>query len=234
MPFFAIGSLSILNLVAIILILPNIKGHLEKARTINPFTAMLNLLKQPNLQKAILFMLLLVLGQFIIIPFITPYNIRNVGLLQSEVPYIYTIGGIVSIFNAPLVGRLSDKFGRKPLFFIFAIYSIIPLLWITNMQPSPLSVILISAGALFLGIGGRMIPAQTLMTQLVEPQNRGAFMSLNSSIQQLGAGLGAYIAGLIIIDTTNGKLQNYDIVGYLAVGFTILAILLFTRIKSLE
>lgn len=233
-PFIMIGSLSAVISVMIYFVLPNINAHLEKARE-NPIIHMVNLLKRPSIQLAVFFMLMLVLGQFTIIPFITPYNIRNVGILPEQVPFIYIVGGAVSIIVAPVVGRLSDKMGKKLIFYVFAAFSIIPLLLITNMGHAPLWFVLVAAGLLFIGFGGRMIPAQTLMTAVVEPHNRGAFMSLNSSIQQLGMGIGSYIAGLIIYEnTTTHVLYNYEKVGYLAVGFSIVAMFMVGKLRILE
>jgi len=234
MPFLMIGALSSVIAVLIYFYLPNINSHLGKTRE-NPILHMANLLKRPSIQLAVFFMLMLVLGQFTIIPFLTPYNIRNVGVLPDQIPFIYIVGGLVSMIVAPVVGKLSDKLGKKYIFYIFAAFSIIPLLLITNMGHVPLWMVLVSAALLFIGFGGRMIPAQTLMTAVVEPHNRGAFMSLNSSIQQLGMGIGSYIAGIIIYEnTTTHILYNYEKVGYLAVAFSIVAIFMVGKLRILE
>ena len=70
-----------------------------------------------------------------------------------------------------------------------------------------------------------------LITGSVEPRPRGSFMSFNASIQQLGSGLAAMVAGLIIGRAADGSLTGYGIVSWLAVGATLLRICLARRIK---
>jgi predicted MFS family arabinose efflux permease len=64
----------------------------------------------------------------------------------------------------------------------------------------------------------------------VSPRLRGSFMSFNASIQQLSSGVATYIAGLIIGRAADGTLTHYDWVGWLSIGFTLLAIWLAWRI----
>jgi hypothetical protein len=41
-------------------------------------------------------------------------------------------------------------------------------------------------------------------------------MSFNSSFQQLFTGLASLISGLIVTEGQNGKISNYNLVGYLS------------------
>jgi predicted MFS family arabinose efflux permease len=71
---------------------------------------------------------------------------------------------------------------------------------------------------LFMGILSRMISASALMTAIPEPSDRGAFMGINSSIQQIAGGIAAAIAGLIVVQDATGKLEHYDTLGYVVTG----------------
>ena len=64
---------------------------------------------------------------------------------------------------------------------------------------------------------GRNIPAQAMISTVVNPAERGRFMSFNSSFQQLFTGLASIIAGLIVYRDTAGKIYNYQWVGYVSV-----------------
>ena len=231
-PFFILTGLSTIILVGIFLIVPSIKGHLGgNVRT--PAIIIDNLINSKNQQKALLFMFLLLIGKFSVIPFITPFMINNVGLLQSQIPFIYLVGGGVTIISSPLIGKLADKFGRQRVFLYGAIFSLLPIALITNLPRLDLNLVLVLMGIFFIAITGRMIPAMSLMTSIVKPENRGSFMSLSSSMQQMSAGIAAFIAGSII--SKNGEmLQNYQYVGYLAITATILGIMLSFRLKTLE
>jgi predicted MFS family arabinose efflux permease len=86
----------------------------------------------------------------------------------------------------------------------------------------------------FAVMGGRFVPATALATGVVPPQQRGSFMSLNTSVQQLAAGTAAYLAGLIVVKTTDGHLLHYEWVGYLATAANLLTLLVVRRIGSAE
>lgn len=231
-PFFILAGLSTLILIGVFFVVPSIKEHLGAPKK-SPLDLIVMLINSPSQQKALLFMFLLVMGQFSIIPFITPYMINNVGLSQAQIPLIYLVGGSVTIFSSPLIGRLADRFGRQRIFLFGAVFSILPILVITNLIPMNLFIILTIMGFFFVAITGRMIPAMSLMTSIVKPENRGSFMSLSSSVQQFSAGIAAYLSGSIIIQTNTG-LEHYNWVGFLAIGATVLAIIVSFRLKTLE
>jgi predicted MFS family arabinose efflux permease len=86
----------------------------------------------------------------------------------------------------------------------------------------------------FTFISGRMIPANTIISALVNPAQRAGFMSLNSSAQSLASGSSAIIAGLIIAQKDEyAPLENYQWVGYLAVFFTLVSLLIVRRIRKI-
>lgn len=64
---------------------------------------------------------------------------------------------------------------------------------------------------------GRNIPAQAMISTVVNPAERGQFMSFNSSFQQLFTGMASLIAGMIVVKDATGKIQHYNWVGYLSV-----------------
>ena len=66
------------------------------------------------------------------------------------------------------------------------------------------------------------------------PRLRGSFMTFNAAIQQLGAGLASLAAGLIVGRAADGTLTRYGIVGWIAVGFTLVAIALARRIRIVD
>lgn len=234
-PFIFIGALGIILFFVAKINIPSVKDHLapDAVRT-SPLIVITGLLTDRNQQTSLLFMILLILGQFAIIPFITPYMIHNVGFNPNQIPFIYLVGGSLTFFSAPLIGKLADKHGRKRIFTIAAVLSIIPLYLITNLPPIPVIVALLVSGMFFILISGRMIPAQALMTSIVKPENRGSFMSLNSSVQQLGAGIASYIAGNIVYTDALGKIQNYQYVGYIGIALTFVALSLSMKIKLSE
>jgi len=63
-----------------------------------------------------------------------------------------------------------------------------------------------------------------LISSTAPPHLRGGFLSLNSAMQQLGAGLASFIGGLMIADGPHDTVLNYDHVGYFAVAASLVAI----------
>jgi hypothetical protein len=60
-------------------------------------------------------------------------------------------------------------------------------------------------------------------------------MSLNSAAQSLASGTSAIIAGSVIVQENEfAPLQHYNVVGYIAVSSTLLALVIVRRIKKLS
>jgi len=235
-PFIMVGGLGLLVIVMIWFAIPSITSHIKSGNVRpGPLKSIKNAAALPNQQLALLFSLLLVLGQFSIIPFLTPYLINNVGFTQHQIPYIYLVGGACTAITSPLLGIAVDKFGRKKVFFIAAVLSLFPTLIITHLAQTEVWIVLIVVAFFFVLVGGRMIPANTLLTSVVKPENRGGFLSLNSSVMSLGSGLASVVGGSIVIQQSPGlPLENYGWVGIVACTSTIIAILIATKLKELD
>lgn len=234
-PFISLGILACVVTVFFFLWVPAMNSHLvQETGKKNPLDPYLRVLKNSNQMTALLFMFLLVLGQFSIIPFLSPAMVTNAGLPESQLPLIYLVGGFFSIFSGPLIGRYADRFGKKKVFFWGALISMVPMLILTNLGLTPVPIILLVVAFMFVSMGGRMIPAMALVTSTVLPQHRGSFMSLVSSTQQFSSAIASFVAGLIIIKSADGTLLNYPMVGGIAVVASAMAIFLVKRIQPVE
>lgn len=224
MPFTSIASLSSIVLIFVVLYIPNMTGHIEKIKHKNPFDVYTRIFKDSSQIYALLFSFTLMFSHFAVISFMSPYMVKNVGFTEKELAYIYLLGGAVTIFTAPLIGKLSDKYGKLKIFTIFAILAVIPLIVLTNLGKTPLSTALVFTSFFFIISGGRIIPSQALISSVVDPQHRGSFMSINSSIQQLATGSAAFITGLIVYTDTTNHFHNFEFVGYAAATLSIVCI----------
>jgi predicted MFS family arabinose efflux permease len=158
--------------------------------------------------------------------------VSNVGLREEDLPLIYLVGGGLTLFTSPLIGKLSDKYGKLKMFTILAILYVIPVYLITNMEPMAIYMVLTTSAIFFL-FSGRFIPMQAMVTGAVEPKIRASFMSFNSSIQQLANGIAAFLAGFVVTNV-NGKLVHYDILGYFSIGMALISIFLATKLRSAD
>jgi MFS transporter, DHA1 family, inner membrane transport protein len=224
-PFIAIVALGIIIIVLIFKYVPDMNSHkVEKKVREKPLMLINNILANRNLLTGLTLSVVMMLGHFVVIPFFAPYMSSNVGFTEHQISYIYLVGGILTIFTGPLIGKMADKTGKLKTLTIFLLLSLIPILIITHMQATPIYLALVITGLFFVFAGGRMIPGQAMLTSIAEPKLRGGFMGVNSSIQQLMAGFASLLAGAIIVKSPTGILMNYDLIGYIAVAFSILAI----------
>ena len=96
----------------------------------------------------------------------------------------------------------------------------------TNLGLSPLWLIIVLNVILFVGISTRIISSSALMTAIPEPQDRGAFMSINSSVQQISGGVASAVAGLIVVQNSDGILKHYNTLGYVVMCTMVITVAL--------
>ena len=219
-PFIFIGILGIVLLPFLHRFLPSVTGHInsaavERASIGEVFSSIFS-----NRSQTLALMLSgsLMLGHFLVIPFINPYMEFNVGFTKDQTPMIYMVGGVCAMASSTFIGKLADKHGKLRVFSICLLLSLLPIFLITNMPRIPFYYVLIVFGFWFTFSTGRNIPAQAMISTVVKPAERGRFMSFNSSFQQLFTGAASIIAGLIVVRDQQGKIYHYNWVGYLSIA----------------
>lgn len=234
-PFLAIGGLGVIVIGLIIKFIPRLDGHLQRNGTrFNPLEVITTIVRNPNQMRALWLTTTIMLGHFSIIPLLSPFLVANVGLGEDQLYLIYFVGGLVTIFTAPIVGRLADRRGKYPVFVVFALLSMIPMFLLTSMQPSSLTYILSVNALFFIFSNGRFIPTQAMVSSVVLPQQRGGFMSMNSSVQLLAQALATYGAGLIVTKTAGGQLIHYSWVGYLAMAAIFASVFIARKLRPVD
>lgn len=233
-PFILLAVLALPVQFFIYKFVPNLSAHTQAGKEVNVLQVVKNITSSSNQRKAITLMMVVMFGHFSIIPFLSPYMVSNVGFTESQLEQIYFFGGLSTIVTSPLIGKLADKIGKLKVFTIFVSISCIPVLFITHMPRVDIWIALIATSVFFAVSSGRFIPAQAMVTATVEPKNRGSFMSIVSSMQQLSAGLASYIAGLVVVKQANGEMLNYNWVGVMSVIAAIFTLFLVRRITAAD
>jgi predicted MFS family arabinose efflux permease len=164
------------------------------------------------------------LGGFLMMPFMSAFLVSNLGIGLDQLPMIYMVTGVSAIFSGPLVGKAADKFGKFKVFVFGAIFTIITVNIYCHLSITPLWVVIAINVVMFTSIFSRMIPSQALISSIPEPHNRGAFMSVNSSLQQISGGVASMIGGLIVVVNINGPVENFPTLGYLLSFTTLISI----------
>jgi len=215
-------------------LVPKIDTHLSFEK-VSPFHVLKNIWDNRNQVRALAFVCVLMFAHFIIIPFLSPSMVANVGFTEAELAWIYFLGGAVSIITGPWIGRLADRMGKQRVYVISGFAALFPCFLITHMGPTALPLALFVTTFFFIASGGRMIPAFAVVSGTVLPKNRGSFMSLQSCLQHVSMGLASFLAGMIVSrDPTTGALLHYQVVGYISLMAGVLSLYMIGRIKVVD
>jgi len=169
---------------------------------------------------------LIMMGHFLIIPFINPFLEFNKHYSRDLTPLIYFFGGVSSFIAAFALGRYSDKVGKLRVFSWSVLFSFGMVWIITNLPVLPFSIVIVFFAIWFVVATGRAVTAQAMISNVVKQGQRGSFMTFNSSVQQLGTGLASIVSGFIVYKDSVGKLYRYEWVGYLSIIVLLLGLLL--------
>jgi predicted MFS family arabinose efflux permease len=244
-PFGVLGVLSLAVLLLVKLVLPSFRAHLTEVRPLvargitwavvsrpaqRSRATTWTVLCRPAHLRAFALMISLMFSSFMIMPDLSPYLVFNVGLAETDLPYVYLCGGLATLLTLPIVGRLADCFGKLGTFRILAFLTVVPILLITNLPPVALVWALAATTLLMVVTSGRMVPAMAMITGSAAPGERGSFLSLNASVQQMAAGVASLIGGAILGKTDSGALTHFPLVGVLAVAGTLVSLALAGRL----
>lgn len=228
-PFLMITGASILELVAIVLYMKPIDAHLKLQSEKNAFEHLFRTIARRKYLWAFLVNTLLVTGGFMLMPFGSAFSVYNLGIAMDDLPFLYFATGIFSMAAGPLIGKFSDALGNYRVFTIGSIIAIGLILVYCNLGVTPLWIVIALNIVLMVGILSRMISSSALMTAIPETSDRGAFMSINSSVQQISGGFASIVAGLIVVQTNNGPLQHYSTLGYIvSASITITIVMMYS------
>lgn len=173
---------------------------------------------------------LLTTGGFMLMPFLSAFSVYNLGISLEELPVVFMVTGAATMITGPVVGKLSDSFGKYKIFVIGSIVAIVFILYFTGLGKTPLWLVIVISGAMFISVSSRMIPFTTLTSAIPTPTDRGAYMSIDNSVRQLFGGFGSLFAGLIVVQRNNGPVQHYHDLGIITGITMILTVILMYRI----
>jgi predicted MFS family arabinose efflux permease len=231
-PFLMIAGVSLLEFIAIIIYMRPIDGHLKIHSDQKAFQHLLKTIVHPNYILAFIFSTLLVTGGFMLMPFGSAFSVNNLGISMAQLPILYFITGIFSMAIGPLLGSMSDAFGKSVIFGFGSSLAIVIILVYCNLGVTPFWLVVVLNTLLMMGVLSRLISSSALLTAIPETNDRGAFMSINSSLQQLSGGIASIIAGLIVVQTSTGILKHYNTIGYIVVGTIMLTIIMMRSISK--
>ncbi len=126
----------------------------------------------------------------VLIPIIYPYG-REFHLTDFETSFLFAIFSIAQFFATPIIGKLSDRFGRRPLLIISLVGTVIGN-FMAGTAPN--------AGVLFFArfldgvTGGNISVAQAVIADVTTPANRAKGFGIFGASLGLGFVMGPVIS----------------------------------------
>jgi len=233
-PFLMIVALSILVWLFIVFKLNPVTEHLQQKSEQNAIVHLWQTLTLKKYRIGFLATAFLSLGSFMMMPWGSAYVINNLKITAQELPFIYMASGVCTLTIMPIVGKLSDRFDKFLLFTISSIILIIVIAIYANLGPVSFWIVLIMNLGLQVGFMSRLVPSIALTSALPQKKDRGAFMGINSSLQQISGGIAAAIGGMIVVQNDKlSPLEHYDTLVYVVVLLSIISVFLLLRVSRI-
>jgi predicted MFS family arabinose efflux permease len=233
-PFWLVAGLSIAIALLIAAKLQPVTAHLSIQNDRSAFKHLWHTLSKANYRVGFTATALLSIGGFMMMPFGSAFAINNLGLTNKQLPMLFMVSGVSSLLIMPMIGRLSDKVDKYKVFAVASVWMMIMCVVYTNLGVTPLILVMAFNILMMMGIMSRIIPSSALTSAIPVMEDRGAFMSINSSLQQIAGGVAAAVAGMIVSQKGKGMpLENYNMVGYVIVVISTISLFLMWRVNNL-
>ena len=234
MPFFMISVLAILIVIAIACWLRSVTEHLALQSKENSLVHLYRTIANGDYRIGMAATALLSIGGFMLMPYATVFAVNNLGISHEQLPVLFMVSGCFSLVMMPALGKLSDQIDKYKLFAIASIGLMFMSIFYTQLGPTPFWVVLVFNVLITTTVIGRMVPSTALVSAVPEQKDRGAFMSINSSLQQIAGGVGATIAGMLVSQAgKDSVLAGYNYVGIVVACVSCISLLLLYLVKRI-
>lgn len=169
-----------------------------------------------------LIMLTEVLGWSLILPFL-PHYAEKLGATPFITGLILAVFSLCQFISAPIIGKLSDKFGRRPLLLISQFSTLLGFLLLGFANN--LFIILLSriVDGLF---GSNMTLSRAYLTDVTKKKNRAKMFNYLDVVMGIGLFIGPAIGGFF-------SNVSYSIPPLIAAGLCLITIILtFFKLKE--
>lgn len=233
-PFLMIVGLSLIIWFSIVLKIRQMSAHLEFKNEQNAIRHLWHTMTLRKYRIGFLATAFLSLGSFMMMPWGSAYVINNLKITVEQLPFIYMASGVCSLTIMPIVGKLSDRFDKLHLFTIASVILIVVIIIYANLGPTSFWIVLIMNLGLQVGFLSRTVPSISLTSALPQKQDRGAFMGINSSLQQIAGGMAAALGGVIVVQKDKfSPLEHYDTLVYVVVLLSVISVALLLRVSRI-
>lgn len=230
-PFVVIATLALVFWWMAYRAIPSIPTRMADKRWSRSLVPIKQVLSHSNHWRAYIYMFLMIMGGFTVIPYITLYSTLNLKFPETMLPWLYLAGGAFTFFTSQWIGKLADKYGKVRVFRIIALLALLPVLAMTHVTEIPWWGVLCITTPFFIFVSGRFVPGMAIITSAAIPHLRGTFMGLNSAVQSIGTSVATLVASAILTINSQGMLEHYNIVGYVASSAILVTLWLVGQIR---
>ncbi len=232
-PFLWVAAMAVVIAILIALKLKPLTEHLAIQKENSAFQHLLHTISKKEYRIGFAATAVLSIGGFMLMPFGSAFAINNLKITEAELPLIFMIAGLSTLIIMPIIGKISDKIDKFKIFTAATIWTICTVAIYTNLAETPFWLVAVINVLMMMGVMSRMVPSTALVTSVPAKADRGAFMSINSSLQQISGGIAAAFAGTIVVQKDNfSPLEHYNTLGYIIIGISLLAIFLLNRVNQ--
>jgi len=237
--FYFIALFGVFSLVLSSFIFPSLSSHIQPTNALENLKRLFSLFFKKDYLKSYSLVFFNVFTIFTMIPYLSPYAVKNIGILETELKYMYLVGGLFTVITARIIGKLTDKKGAFNIMAGLIILSVFPIYLYSHAKIMPLYLFIAMATFFMTVVSGRMIPLMTMLSEIADSKDRGTFMGLLNALRGLGSALATLFAGFFIIENSNGKLEGFDTIGIISISVSLILIFgvhhvykILLRIKS--
>lgn len=232
-PFLWIAAMATAIAILIALKLKPLTEHLSIQKEKSPLQHLMYTISKREYRIGFAATALLSIGGFMLMPFSSAFAINNLKVTEAQLPLLFMITGLSTLIIMPFIGKLSDKIDKFTIFTIASLWAIIMIGIYTNLSATPFLLVVFLNVLTMMGAMSRMIPSTALVTSIPAMQDRGAFMSINSSLQQISGGIAAAFAGTIVVQKDSfSPLEHYNTLGFIIIAISLLSIVLLSRVNQ--
>lgn len=152
------------------------------------------------------------LGYSLILPLL-PYYAETFGASATIIGLLGTVNAIGKLIAAPAVGRLSDRYGRRPLLIVSIVGTVVSFVLLGAAQ----SLFVLFLSRVLDGVlGGNIALARAYITDVTDEENRARGLGIIGAAFGIGFVIGPFMGGVL------SSIGGYDFPAYVAAGLSLL------------
>lgn len=217
-PFLMIAGVGALMGIVIATQLEPIREHLAAQHDSHPMVHLWRTATNRRYLVGFAATMLVATGGFMLHPFASNFAVHNLGVPLDRLPAMYMAAGVVGMFVGPVMGRVADSFGKFRLLVVSSLAGMVTVWWWTGLGAIPLWFAIASNCLLFAIINTRQVATMAIIAGVPSPRDRGAYMAVSSSLQQFAGGISATVAGLLVVQSPSGRIENFQVLGWVVVA----------------